>query len=71
MARQSESREEALSAKVTLYYYFLGPIYSYAHAQLEDTNQELAICRKNELLLESKIKKLTTKYGRVYIYVYT
>ncbi|KAI9277589.1 hypothetical protein BY458DRAFT_567113 [Sporodiniella umbellata] len=32
--------------------------------KLEDTYQELAICRKNELLLESKIKKLKMKYGR-------
>lgn len=33
--------------------------------KLEDTHQELAICRKNELLLESKIKKLKMKYGKL------
>lgn len=31
---------------------------------MEDTNQELAICRKNELVLESKIKKLKMRYGK-------
>ncbi|RCH81717.1 hypothetical protein CU097_003309 [Rhizopus azygosporus] len=35
-------------------------------SKLEDTYQELAICRKNELLLESKIKKLKTKYESLY-----
>ncbi|PHZ14857.1 uncharacterized protein RHIMIDRAFT_235610 [Rhizopus microsporus ATCC 52813] len=35
-------------------------------SKLEDTYQELAICRKNELLLESKIKKLRTKYESLY-----
>ncbi|KAG1079434.1 hypothetical protein G6F42_023769 [Rhizopus arrhizus] len=33
-------------------------------SKLEDTNQELAICRKNELVLESKIKKLKMRYGK-------
>ncbi|KAI8096591.1 uncharacterized protein BX664DRAFT_61962 [Halteromyces radiatus] len=32
-------------------------------SQLEDTNQELAISRKNELMLESKYKKLKSRYG--------
>ncbi|KAI8642571.1 hypothetical protein BD408DRAFT_179851 [Parasitella parasitica] len=31
-------------------------------SKLKDTNQELAICRKNELVLESKIKKLKMRY---------
>ncbi|KAG1383988.1 hypothetical protein G6F61_000863 [Rhizopus arrhizus] len=35
-------------------------------SKLEDTHQELAICRKNELLLESKIKKLKMKYESLY-----
>ncbi|KAG1452769.1 hypothetical protein G6F56_007733 [Rhizopus delemar] len=35
-------------------------------SKLEDTYQELAICRKNELLLESKIKKLKMKYESLY-----
>ncbi|KAF1805089.1 hypothetical protein FB192DRAFT_1420488 [Mucor lusitanicus] len=33
-------------------------------SKLEDANQELAICRKNELVLESKIKKLKMRYGK-------
>ncbi|ORZ25550.1 hypothetical protein BCR42DRAFT_314630 [Absidia repens] len=33
-------------------------------SQLEDTNQELAISRKNELMLESKYKKLKARYGK-------
>ncbi|KAI9483514.1 MAG: hypothetical protein EXX96DRAFT_477915 [Benjaminiella poitrasii] len=36
-------------------------------SKLKDTNQELTICRKNELLLESKIKKLKTKYESLYL----
>ncbi|KAL7311040.1 hypothetical protein PS15m_008856 [Mucor circinelloides] len=35
-------------------------------SKLEDTNQELAICRKNELVLESKIKKLKMRYESLY-----
>lgn len=35
-------------------------------SKLEDTNQELAICRKNELILESKIKKLKMRYESLY-----
>ncbi|KAK4519380.1 uncharacterized protein ATC70_009615 [Mucor velutinosus] len=35
-------------------------------SKLEDTNQELAICRKNELVLESKIKKLKIRYESLY-----
>ncbi|KAI8386990.1 hypothetical protein BD560DRAFT_486544 [Blakeslea trispora] len=31
-------------------------------SKLEDTNQELALCRRNELVLESKIKKLRMRY---------
>ncbi|KAI8970192.1 hypothetical protein BDF20DRAFT_916038 [Mycotypha africana] len=31
-------------------------------AKLEDTNQELAIRRKNELILEAKVKKLKARY---------
>ncbi|CAO3597825.1 unnamed protein product [Absidia cylindrospora] len=34
-------------------------------SQLEDTNQELAISRKNELMLESKYKKLKARYETV------
>ncbi|CAO3591445.1 unnamed protein product [Absidia cylindrospora] len=34
-------------------------------SQLEDTNQELAISRKNELMLESKYKKLKSRYETV------
>ncbi|KAI8341061.1 hypothetical protein BC941DRAFT_346817 [Chlamydoabsidia padenii] len=34
-------------------------------SQLEDTNQELAISRKNELMLESKYKKLKERYGKL------
>ncbi|OBZ90261.1 hypothetical protein A0J61_01678 [Choanephora cucurbitarum] len=32
-------------------------------SKLEDTNQELALCRRNELVLESKMKKLRMRYG--------
>ncbi|KAI8340188.1 hypothetical protein BC941DRAFT_349111 [Chlamydoabsidia padenii] len=32
-------------------------------SQLEDTNQELAISRKKELMLESKYKNLKARYG--------
>ncbi|RCH84018.1 hypothetical protein CU098_000891, partial [Rhizopus stolonifer] len=35
-------------------------------SKLEDTNQELALCRRNELVLESKIKKLKTRYESLY-----
>lgn len=35
-------------------------------SKLEDTNQELAVCRKNELVLESKIKKLKMRYESLY-----
>ncbi|KAI8087410.1 hypothetical protein BDF21DRAFT_335525 [Thamnidium elegans] len=37
-------------------------------AKLEDIKQELAVSRKTELTLESKYKKLKTKYGK-YIYI--
>jgi hypothetical protein len=39
-------------------------------AKLEDIKQELAISRKAELTLESKYKKLKTKYGKGFFYVY-
>jgi hypothetical protein len=37
---------------------------SVCDVQLEDTNQELAISRKKELMLESKYKNLKTRYGK-------
>ncbi|KAI7908057.1 uncharacterized protein BX663DRAFT_492832 [Cokeromyces recurvatus] len=36
-------------------------------SKLKDTNQELTICRKNEVLLESKIKKLKMKYESLHL----
>ncbi|KAG2194232.1 hypothetical protein INT47_005700 [Mucor saturninus] len=35
-------------------------------SKLEDTNQELALCRRNELVLESKMKKLKMRYESLY-----
>lgn len=51
-------------------------LYIYKHenhinlsSKLEDIKQELAVSRKTELTLESKYKKLKTKYGK-YMYMY-
>ncbi|KAI9366331.1 hypothetical protein BD770DRAFT_417241 [Pilaira anomala] len=39
-------------------------------SKLDDTKQELSLCRKNELVLESKIKKLKMRYGTFFIFLF-
>lgn len=71
MVRQADYREDMLRSQVksilqrcvdvTLTYLSMNCFV--CNVQLEDTNQELAVSRKKELMLESKYKNLKTRYG--------
>jgi hypothetical protein len=73
MVRQSEIREETLRSKVNniitqfdyvILFVLITP-FVFSKKKLDDTNQELAVCHKNELVLESKNKKLKMRYGKL------
>jgi hypothetical protein len=72
MVRQADYREDMLRSQVKaipagghvdVILTYLPMDGSVCDVQLEDTNQELAISRKKELMLESKYKNLKTRYG--------